>query len=217
MDRYLQLRDRAVVFVAEFAPRGPVLVLANEREPAVEIARAACDSALLGVRQHGFRDLVLELAAGPMNSRALVPVGRVVREALAAHVAASVALDYLKPVAAFPGFPRALATTFEELRLNAITPADLRDCGRSGPDLAALLAAYERELDANGFADHALRVRLALEHARLPDTAIVALDLAPRARLERDLLASLLRWSKAALDLRLSPGAPLSPPPTPNA
>jgi CRISPR/Cas system-associated exonuclease Cas4 (RecB family) len=216
MDRYLQLRERAAAFVAEFAPTGPVLVLANHRDAAAEVARAACATALLDIRQHGFRDLVQELAEEPMARRALTPIGRIVREALAAQVAAAADLTYLKPVAAFPGFPRALAATLEELRLNRVAPADLRDCGRSGPDLASLLAAYESALHANAFADHAHRVRLALDHARLPETAVVVLDLVPRTTLEQELLATLLRWARVAEDLRLAAPAPaLLPTPEP--
>lgn len=203
MDRYLQLRARAVSFVREFAPAGPVLILGPERAAAEEVARIACDRALLGVTRLGFRDLPAAIASGEMNRRGLVPVGRVVREALAARVAASADLTYLHPVAGFPGFPRALTETFEELRLNGVRPEDLRRCGQSGPDLADLLSAYERELEDRRFADHALRVQLAMTEARLTDTAVVVLDVAPRTKLERELLGSVLRWARVALDLRL--------------
>src|SRR5512133_1047388 len=198
MDRYLQLRDRAVEFVREFSGTGPVLVLATEREAAEEVARIACTDALIGVRRLGFRELVLDLASEGMNRQGLAPVGRVVREALAARVTASTALSYLKPVAGFPGFPRALTDTFEELRLNGVAPEQLRECGQSGPDLAKLLAAYERELTERGFADHALRVELALEESRLADTAVVAVNVQPRTRLERELLGSVMRWARVA-------------------
>lgn len=192
-----------MAFVREFAPSGPVLVLAPQREAAEEVARIACDRALLGVMRLGFRDLPAAIASGEMNRRGLVPVGRVVREALAARVAASADLTYLRPVAGFPGFSRALTDTFEELRLNGVQPEDLRRCGQSGPDLADLLSAYERELADRDFADHALRVQLALAEARLTDTAVVVLDVAPRTKLERELLGSVMRWARVALDLRL--------------
>lgn len=206
MDRYLEVRERAVAFLREFAAGGPVLVLAQERAAAEEAARAACEKALLAVGQLGFRELARRLAAPETNRLALVPVGRIVREALAARVTACAELTYLKPVAGFPGFPRALTDTFEELRLNGVTPEQLRACGQSGPDLAKLLAAYEAELTAGRFADHATRVRLALTRARVADTAVVVLDVAPRTRLERELLGSVMRWARVALDLRLTPG-----------
>src|SRR6516164_128515 len=164
MDRYSELRARAAEFVAEWVQWGEVVVLAPVREAADEVALAACGDALIGVHRLAFRELVLELSAAELNRRALTPVGRVVREALAARVTEEAAgagkLSYLGPVAAFPGFPRALADTFEELRLNGIPLGQLRECGQSGADLALLLGAYEDELAARGFADHAARVEL---------------------------------------------------------
>ena len=184
MDRYCQLRDRASQFVNEFAVNGQVLVLAPERAAADEVVRRACVNALIGVQRLGFRELAPELAAGEMNRLELVPVGRIVREALAARVVSRTELTYLKPVSAFPGFPRALTNTLENLRLNQIGPEQLRACGQSGPDLAKLLATYEVELAERRFADHALRVKLALAKVNLKDTAVVVLDVKPRTRLE---------------------------------
>jgi ATP-dependent helicase/nuclease subunit B len=206
MDRYSQLRSRAAEFVREFAPEGPVLILAPVRVAAEEVARLACGDALLGVRALAFRELAMDLAVSELNRRELVPVGRFVREALAARVTAEGVrrgeLTYLAPVASFPGFPRALTDTFEELRLNGVDIERLRECGRSGPDLARLLEAYTRELAARGFADHAARVLLARDAAS-PEAAVVTLDLAPRTKLERELLESVLKPARARLELGL--------------
>src|SRR4051794_40406435 len=131
MHQYSQLRARAVEFVREHAAGGPVLVLASDRAAAEEVARLACTDVLLGVHRLGFRELVLQLAGGELNRRGLNPVGRFVREALASRVAALTELTYLAPAAAFPGFPRALTHTFEEMRLNGIGPAQVRGCGQS--------------------------------------------------------------------------------------
>jgi len=219
MDRYSDLRARAVDFVQEFAPAGPVLILAPVRLAAEEVARTACSETLLGVHARAFRDFVMELAAAGMNRRELVPVGRFVREALGARVTADSLgrheLTYLAPVAGFPGFPRALTDTFEELRLNPADLARLSDIGDSGPDLARLLDAYSRELAARGLADHADRVRLAQEAVAarprdLCQMAIVTLDVMPRTQLERELLRALMRTARARLDLRLGAG-PLEP------
>jgi RecB family exonuclease len=212
MDRYGELRARAAEFVAEWAQWGEVVVLAPVREAADEVALAACGDALVGVHRLAFRELVLELSAAELNRRALAPVGRTVREALAARVTQEAVdaggLSYFGPVAGFPGFPRALAYTFEELRLNAVPLDGLRECGESGADLARLLGAYQDELAARGFADHATRVDLARLGAReqLGEKAVVALDLAPRTRAERDLLTLILNTARAHLDLRLAVG-----------
>jgi ATP-dependent helicase/nuclease subunit B len=211
MDRYSHLRTRAAEFVAEWVQWGAVLVLAPVREAADEVALEACGDALVGVHRLAFRELVLELSAGELNRRALVPVGRIVREALAARVTQEAVsagrLSYLGPVAGFPGFPRALADTFEELRLNTVPLHQLRECGESGADLALLLGAYQDELAQRGFADHATRVilaRLGIEELR--EKAVVALDLAPRTRSERELLGLILNTARAHLDLRLMAG-----------
>ncbi|MGD0771683.1 MAG: PD-(D/E)XK nuclease family protein [Candidatus Solibacter sp.] len=212
MDRYSELRARAAEFVVEWVRWAEVLVLAPVREAADEVALVACGDALVGVHRLAFRELVLELSAAELNRRALVPVGRIVREALAARVTQEAVsagrLTYLGPVAGFPGFPRALADTFEELRLNAVPLAQLRECGDSGADLALLLGGYRGELAARGFADHAARVELARLgiQEQLSDRAVVALDLAPRTRSERELLTLILNSARAHLDLRLGAG-----------
>ena len=201
-------------FVAEFATAGPVLVLAPVRAAAEEVALEACGAALLNVRRFALREFVLELSAAELNRRGLVPVGRFVREALAARVTAEALrhgeLTYLRPVAGFPGFPRALTATFEELRLNAVTPAHLRDCGQSGPDLALLLDAYTRELSTRRLADHAARVDLARDafssaYNTLRQTAVLALDVVARTRLERELFTAVMGAARVPLDLRLAP------------
>jgi len=217
LNSYSQLRRRAVEFVGRFSAAGPILVLASVRAAADEVALEACTTALAGVRRFAFREFVLEFSAGELNRRSLIPVGRFVREALAARVTAGALergeLTYLRPVAGFPGFPRALTATFEELRLNAIDAERLRTCGESGPDLARLLDAYTRELSERRFADHAARVQLARDalsasYNTLRQTAAVALDLAPRSTLERELLASVMSAARFALDLRISPDNP---------
>jgi RecB family exonuclease len=199
LQSYADLRRQAIHFVAQFAVAGPVLILAPTRAAADEIALAACSSALIGVRRFSFREFVLELSAAELNRRALVPVGRFVREALAARVTALALergeLTYLRPVAGFPGFPRALASTFEELRLNAVDVESLRGRSEAGPDLAVLLDAYTRELADRNFADHAARVLLARNS--YPGAAVAALDLAPRTTLERELLAMVLDGARA--------------------
>jgi CRISPR/Cas system-associated exonuclease Cas4 (RecB family) len=201
------LRARAVEFVSRWSAKGAVLVVAATREAADEIALAACGTALIGVQRAGFRDLVLGLSDAEMNRHGLVPVGRVVREALAARGTAKItqfSLSYFGPVAGFPGFPRALAETFEDLRLNGTTPPH--------KDLRLLLSAYEDELRERGFADHAARVEMARVGLaeRLRETAVVAVDVAVRTRAERELLELVLASAKQRLVLGVDPAGDLS-------
>ena len=201
MRTYSELQAQAVELVARWSAKGAVLVVAATRDAADEVALAACGGALVGVRRAGFRELVLELSGDEMNRRGLVPVRRAVREALAARVASAALRDskltYYGPVAAFPGFPRALADTFEELRLNRAEPEQ--------PDLALMLRAYEDELEARGFADHAARVQMARAGLaeRLRETAVLSLDVAVRTRAERELLEEVLAASRQRLVLSI--------------
>ena len=213
MDRYSDLRARAVEFVTEFATSGPVLVVCPTLLAADELARAACNRGLVNVHRFAFRELVAEFAAGELNRRELVSVGRFVREALAARVTGDALrrdeLRYLAPVARFPGFPRALTHTFEELRLNLVDFDELRESGQSGPDLERLLQAYAAELSTRQLADHALRVILAKEaivskNSQLSQMAVVALDVRPRTHLEKKLYESVMDGARARLELHLN-------------
>jgi ATP-dependent helicase/nuclease subunit B len=210
MFRYADLRARAAEFVAKFSAGGPVLVLAPTLQAADEVARTACERALLDVHRFEFRELVAELAAAELLRRELVPVGRYVREALAARVTADALkegeLTYLGPVARFPGFPRALTQTFEELRLNAVDFDRLKGCAQSGADLARLLERYTVELFRRRLADHATRVALAKDailagKSRILQMAVVGVDIRPRTRLEKELYEAVMAAARERLDL----------------
>src|SRR5262249_26316498 len=141
-------------------------------------------------------EFVHKASRDELRRRGWVAVGRIVREAIAARVAAKAELTYLREVAGFPGFPRALTDTIEEVRLNR------REV--SG-DLALLLSGYERELRERGFADHATRVEIARTNlpARFRGTAVVLLDVAVRTAAEQELVAELKRAASAVLELQL--------------
>jgi RecB family exonuclease len=204
---YSALRARAIDFVRG---NSPVLVLGPTRVAADEIARNACADSLIGVHRFSFREAVMELATPELLRRGLVPVSRTVREALAARVTA-VALDrgelsYLKPVARFPGFPKALTETFEELRLNDVPTHELTDCGASGQDLGHLLDLYLRELSTRRLADHAARAGLAREGLAsrphpINQMALLVWDVSPTTRIERTLLRDLYDAAPSRVEL----------------
>src|SRR5258708_6269821 len=151
MTSYSQMREAAKEFVRLHAAGG-VLILSTERAAGDEIAQEICGDVLVGIDRFGFREFVRKVARDPLRRPGIVGVRRVVREAIAARVAHATELSYLGEVARFPGFPRALTDTLQGLRLNR----------RTAPgDLAVLLAGYEAELQARGFADHAAQVEAA--------------------------------------------------------
>ncbi len=201
-----RLHDRAAQFLLSHTP---TLILATTREAADDAVRHCCSTpgtAIGGVYRHTVRDLVLALSEAPMLERGLQPVRRIAREAIAADIAARnrSRLTYLAPVASFPGFPRALARTLEDLRLNRITAAQLHSAGRSGADLALLLEAYEEALANGRFADHAARCVLALDN--IPARALLLLDIDVRTVVERQLIDAVKQAAPHTLELRATPG-----------
>lgn len=185
--------------------RSPVLVVGGTREAVDDLARGSASGAAIGLYRHTLRDLVLALSSVPMVKRGLVPVRRVAREAIAVEITARSrkSLTYLAPVSAFPGFARALARTLEALRLDDIPLDELQSTGRSGPDLALLLNAYEGALREHGFADHAARCSLALEC--IEPRYLLLVDLRIRTRLEQRLAEALKAMAPEWLDLCLEP------------
>jgi ATP-dependent helicase/nuclease subunit B len=114
-------------------------------------------------------------------------------------------LTYFAPVVPFPGFPRALARTLLDLRLAQVRPAELAKAGQTGPDLALLLAAYERELAVNQLADEATRYQVALlavtQNRQPAGSALLLLDAeVPHATAGR-LRESLILRSPVVLEL----------------
>jgi CRISPR/Cas system-associated exonuclease Cas4 (RecB family) len=196
----------------EFIRANPgAVVIARSRYAAGDLVRAACESALLGIQRYTFRGLVYALSTDAMNARGLTPLGRIAREAIVASVARQVELKYLHDVVRFPGFPAALANTLRDLRLDRVPRSKLRDIGRSGADLAALLEAYEVELGRLDFADYASRVELAIERARaiLP-APVLLLGLEVETVAERELCDTLVNRAPAHL-IASGSKAPASP------
>ncbi|MGI8961639.1 MAG: PD-(D/E)XK nuclease family protein [Bryobacteraceae bacterium] len=160
----------------------------------------ACDQATVGVHRYTFRDLVNSLASPSMYALDLAPLGPVAAEAVAAHIIRKVQLRYLHSSAEFPGFARALARTLRDIRLNGIDLDTLQNVGRSGPDLALLLEAWNAELQERGLADYAHSVELAISSDADPGV-LIALDLELRTSAERNLINVLARRASATLRL----------------
>jgi RecB family exonuclease len=185
----------------EFIRANPgTLVVAGSRYSANDLVREACESALLGIQRYTFRGLVYALSTDAMNARGLTPISRIVREAIAGSVARRAELKYLHDVVPFPGFPAALANTLRNLRLDRVTLSKLRGTGRSGADLAVLLAAYEAELGRLDFADYPCRVELAIKRARAtPPAPILLLGLELQTVAERELRDTLVNRAPSHL------------------
>jgi ATP-dependent helicase/nuclease subunit B len=209
---YGQLQSEAREFVRRRRPSHQVLIIADNRAAADEIARQCCESALVGVHRFALREFVYAMSSRALNERGWVPVRGVVREALAARIVAVAVRDkklrYLHRVAGFPGFAKALSATLENLRLGEVDADRLHGSGESGPDLACLLDAYTRELRERKLADHADRVQLALqaiegETYRFQGSPALLVEIDPHTASERRLIDALSRRATELLELSL--------------
>ncbi len=129
-----------------------------------------------------------ELARSAMAERGLAPLSALGREAVAARITqnalAQGQLAYFHPVAALPGFARALARTLVELRLARVSPEQLAFDGMPTGDLATLLDLYQAELAELSMVDLPGLLALATEAAISGAHPWVGL---PLARLDADL------------------------------
>jgi hypothetical protein len=195
--------EQASEFLRALDPSVEVLVVGATREAADDLARglAVGRGATMGLHRFSTSQLAAQLAAGEMAQRGLAPGTPLATEALAARVTADLVaiggLPYFAPVAAAPGFARALAATIAELRLAGVSAASLGRARSPGPDLAALLAAYTRQLEAAGIGDRAAFLALATAALRARTTRfegwpLVLLDVPVDSAAEAEFLAALV-------------------------
>jgi ATP-dependent helicase/nuclease subunit B len=151
-------------FLRAQSSRHPIVVVGATRGAADELVRSACETALLGIHRTTWSQLAASLADEVLALRGQSVCGSLALEVLAQKAIHRCRnqLTYFGPVVPFPGFPRALARTLLDLRLAQVRAAELANLGQTGPDLALLLAAYERELAVNQLADEATRYQVAL-------------------------------------------------------
>jgi len=150
-----------------------------------------------------------ELARSAMAARGLAPLTSLGREAIAARIAqkalAQRELSYFHPVAALPGFARALARTLVELRLAEVSPAQLM------PDLAILLDLYQAELAERSLVDLPGLLALATEAVATGKHPWIGLPLARldsdlESRAHREFFKSLAARATEVLEVELGAG-----------
>ncbi|MDO8433263.1 MAG: PD-(D/E)XK nuclease family protein [Candidatus Binatus sp.] len=196
----------------ELQPRASeVLVIASVPEAADDLVRdfAIAHGSMLGVHRLTLNRLVGLLAADRMAEAGLAPADGLAAEAVATRavfrLASSKADSYFEPVLERPGFPRALARTLAELRLNNVTAEQLRALDSAGESLAAMLERFDAELAAAKLIDRAAMLQIAADAVRadlIPRFAglpMLLLDPSIDGALERDLLAALAARSPSIL------------------
>ena len=206
--------EAARAFLAALPVGGESLVVGASREAADDLVRrvTATAGATFGIHRASLVQLAARVAAGELARLGAAPTGPLGTQALAARVTFEAlragVLGYFAPVARFPGFARALASTLGELRLARVAAEELRQLRRAssaGKDVAELLARFEEALRTGALADRAALLDLAAavvsRRAPMPiaQAPMVVLDVAVVSPAERAFLGALLARSPSVL------------------
>jgi CRISPR/Cas system-associated exonuclease Cas4 (RecB family) len=155
----------ARAFVNQFRPDAEILIVAATRGAADDFARdIARARATFGLHRFGLTELAARAAAIRLTAAGRLPATSANAEAIAARATFDAVRDeeltYFGPVAAMPGFPRALARTIYELRLASVDRSALdRRPAATGQgaktDLARLLDRIADLLETASIEDRA--------------------------------------------------------------
>lgn len=197
----------------------PLLVVAHSLEAARDLLRAATlqQKATFGWALESLASLSVQLSALPLAERGLSVATPLALEAVCVRVVSELGalgkLGRFEPVAERPGLPRALLRTFTDLALADVDEALLaREC----PELSAAFRHYRETLAGLGLADRAEVLREAIAAARVKGAAnelssVCLYDLAPKTKLEADLVEVLASAAKRSLITRATgDGTPLA-------
>jgi ATP-dependent helicase/nuclease subunit B len=201
----------ACVWLDGFAPGAELLVVAPARDACDDLVRSQLGTvgARFGVARTTLGRLAASLAAPALAARGLAPVSDLGLLAVAARtvhrLAADRAFSYFAPVADRPGFPPAVVRTLDELAMNGVMPAALRDLPLGGADLARLVDAVGAELTRDGLADRGMVFAAARAVAEEPvpprpvGLPVALLDLPVGSAAEEALVAAIARRAPAVL------------------
>ncbi len=148
-------------FLAGRPPDAEIAIVGASRGAADDLARsiAAQIGATFGITRSSLTEFAARIVDDRPDGGRRTPGSQAGAEAVAARVAfegrAAGELTYFDPVAGMPGFPRALARTFHELRLAALRPADVGTGAPGTADLRRLLERFEEALSGAGVSDRA--------------------------------------------------------------
>ena len=166
------------------------------REVAVEVP------ATFGIQRLSLTQLAARTALVALAEKGTTPSTPLGAEAVATRAVFDTtrdgALRYFAPVAATPGFPRALTRTLQELRLAGLPGSALASLSLVGSDLATLLGRFEACFDEAASVDRADLFRTAARllretggRATSPDV-LVLLDLPLDHAAEREFVAAVI-------------------------
>jgi RecB family exonuclease len=177
----------------------PLLVVAHSLDAARDLLRAATLKlqATFGWALESLTSLSTRLAALPLAERGLTAATPLALEAVCVRVVAELKarseLGRFAQVAERPGLPPALLRTFTDL---ALADVDVGRLAKECTELATAFELYRQMLAQLSLADRSevLRAALGVVHARGAAGelgAVCLYDLAPKTKLERELVSSL--------------------------
>ncbi|MGH7335761.1 MAG: hypothetical protein ACREKS_24030, partial [Candidatus Rokuibacteriota bacterium] len=170
--------EAARAFLAALPAAEGALVVGATRTAADDLVRwvTATAGATFGIHRMSLTQLAAQVAAPEMARLGTAPASALGAEAVAARVIfealSAGALGYFAPVARFPGFARAVASTLGELRLAQISPEALgatctptasgQGASHASQDVAELLTRFDAVLGTGALADRRALFELAL-------------------------------------------------------
>lgn len=192
----------------------PLLVVAHSLDAARDLLRAATLqlNATFGWALESVASLAVRLSALPLAERGISVATPLALEAVCVRVVAELQslgqLGRFDVVTDRPGLPRALMRTFSDLALADVEPSRLaKECS----ELATAFERYRQTLSQLKLADRAEILREAIAAVRSKAAtdkleAVCLYDLAPKTKLERELVALLASCAPRSLVTRAVAG-----------
>ncbi|HEY1956274.1 MAG TPA: PD-(D/E)XK nuclease family protein [Polyangiaceae bacterium] len=200
-----------------------VVVVGPNKDALADVVRAAAKEAgaVFGWQRVTFARFAGTLAAPALALAGLVPIGALGVEALCARLVHRLVprrpayggsgdpksrgeLERLAPIADFPGLPKALSRTLEEVRLARVDPASLAP-GDEAADVARLAGPFVELLAEAKLADRAAVLAAAIARAKDPrphallDRPVAFVDVRLDSELEAELLAAIAARAPSVL------------------
>jgi ATP-dependent helicase/nuclease subunit B len=196
--------DAVRSFLSGYPASSERVIIGASRGAADDLVRALASraGATFGLIRFSFTEFAARAAASLPGGSRRAAGSQAGSEAIAARAVFDARqageLEYFGPVAAMPGFPKALARTVHELRLASVGSQSLDH------DLARLLERFEEALSRAAVDDRAALFRAAatacrngsVRWSRLP---IVLLDVPLDSRAEQEFAAALIKCAPAIL------------------
>lgn len=193
--------------LAAIAP--PIVIVGATRAAADEFAlsMAVERGASFGVTRASLAEVATKLALPALARQGQTPSAPLSDEAVAARVTDALhkrnGLRYFAPVAAMPGFPRALSRTLGELRMAGLDPDRLTG-HPANDDLSALLESAIEERQKAGAVDYATMLATATAELKrdasaLADQTVLLLDVAISSPAEEAFVRALVAAAKTAI------------------